>query len=60
MGKAKKIKVSQESRPMKIGLAEQIEEGRLAKSKDRKKIRLRNDEDEEVRNDFSVIKTYSF
>lgn len=49
MGKAKKIKVSKcDTRP-KIGLAEQIEDAKSVKSKDRRKVRIRKDEDEEVR-----------
>lgn len=50
MGKAKKIKVSKgESRPGKIGLAEQIEGEKVVKAKLQKKVRHRNDDDEEVR-----------
>lgn len=45
------MKVSKgESSLPKVGLAEQIEESKSAKSKNRQKIRLRKDEDEEVRN----------
>ena len=50
MGKAKKIKVSKgEKCEPKLGLADQIEEDKTAKMKTRKKVRIRTDEDEEVR-----------
>lgn len=47
MGKAKKVKVSGEKRPPKVGLADQIESDKTVKAKNRQKIRIRNDEDEE-------------
>ncbi|KAK0179739.1 hypothetical protein PV327_005461 [Microctonus hyperodae] len=48
MGKAKKIKVSKgQSRPEKVGLAEQIEGEKVVKPKLQKKVRLRDDDDEE-------------
>lgn len=48
MGKAKKIKISkvEKSQP-KVGLADQIVEEKTAKMKNRRKVRLRMDEDEE-------------
>lgn len=47
MGKAKKLKVSKgETKLPKVGLANQIEEEKTVKSKNRTKIRVRNDEDE--------------
>ncbi|XP_003700691.1 bystin [Megachile rotundata] len=47
MGKAKKLKVSKgETKPPKVGLANQIEEEKTVKSKNKHKIRIRNDEDE--------------
>ncbi|KAK0078995.1 hypothetical protein PV325_001862 [Microctonus aethiopoides] len=48
MGKAKKIKVSKgHSRPEKVGLTEQIEREKMVKAKLQKKVRYRNDDDEE-------------
>ncbi|XP_034948009.1 bystin [Chelonus insularis] len=48
MGKAKKIKVSKkEPETTKISLADQIEGDKIVKGKDRHKVRLRNDKDEE-------------
>ncbi|KAK2580720.1 hypothetical protein KPH14_011348 [Odynerus spinipes] len=48
MGKAKKIKVSAgEKRQPKVGLADQIEGDKTVKAKNRQKIRIRNDDDEE-------------
>lgn len=48
MGKAKKIKISKrDGQTSKVGLAEQIEGEKVVKSKDRRKIRSRKDEDEE-------------
>lgn len=50
MGKAKKIKVSKgEKNAPKVGLADQIEDDKAVKMKNRKKVRIRNDQDEEVR-----------
>ncbi|XP_031825525.1 bystin [Nomia melanderi] len=47
MGKSKKLKVSKgETKHPKVGLADQIEEEKTAKLKNRNKIRIRNDEDE--------------
>jgi len=47
MGKAKKVKVSKgETQRPKLSLADQIENE--VKPKNRQKIRLRNDEEEEV------------
>ena len=49
MGKAKKIKVSKkETGQPKIGLADEIEDDKIAKMKNRNKVRIRTDEDEEV------------
>lgn len=49
MGKAKKVKVSKGgTKDLKICLAEQIESGKVAKSKNRQKVRQRADEEEEV------------
>lgn len=49
MGKAKKIKVSKgEKNAPKVGLADQIEDDKAVKMKNRKKVRIRNDQDEEV------------
>ncbi|XP_043463652.1 bystin [Leptopilina heterotoma] len=49
MGKAKKIKVSKgEKNVPKVGLADQMEDDKAVKMKNRKKVRIRNDEDEEV------------
>lgn len=47
MGKAKKIKPSKIG--SKIPLEEDIESSKFARSKNRNKIRLRQDEDEQVR-----------
>ncbi|XP_034187076.2 bystin [Osmia lignaria lignaria] len=48
MGKAKKVKPSKgETKLPKVGLADQIEEDKTVKSKNRNKIRIRNDADEE-------------
>ncbi|XP_015596785.1 bystin [Cephus cinctus] len=48
MGKAKKLKASKgETNVPKIGLADQMEDDKLAKMKNRKKIRVRKDEDEQ-------------
>ncbi|XP_012221311.1 bystin [Linepithema humile] len=48
MGKAKKVKVSKgETKDSKIGLAEQIESEKVAKPKNRQKVRQRADEEEE-------------
>lgn len=50
MGKAKKVKPSKgETKLPKVGLADQIEEDKTVKSKNRNKIRIRNDADEEVK-----------
>lgn len=49
MGKAKKVKVSKgETKQQKVPLAEQIEDEKTLKSKNRNKIKIRTDEDEEV------------
>lgn len=47
MGKAKKIKPSRRA-GAKVALGDDIESSKYAKSKNRNKIRLRKDEDEEV------------
>ncbi|KAG7208630.1 hypothetical protein KM043_014837 [Ampulex compressa] len=48
MGKAKKVKVSKgETKHTKVPLADQIEEDNTAKPNSRKKIRIRNDDEEE-------------
>lgn len=48
MGKAKKVKVSKgETKQPKLALADQIEDDKIAKSKNRHKIRFRSDEDDE-------------
>ncbi|XP_076244398.1 bystin [Calliopsis andreniformis] len=48
MGKAKKVKVSKgETKQQKVPLADQIEDEKTVKSKNRHKIRTRHDEDEE-------------
>ena len=48
MGKAKKVKPSKgETKLPKVRLADQIEEDKTVKSKNRNKIRIRNDADEE-------------
>lgn len=47
MGKAKKIKVSKgETKQPKVALADQIEEEKSVKSKNRHKLRIRNDDDD--------------
>lgn len=56
MGKAKKIKVSKGDKNLpKVGLADQIEEDKTVKTKSRKKVRIRNDGDEEVRMKFILF-----
>lgn len=47
MGKAKKVKVST-SEKSKVGLADEIELAKTVRSKNRQKVRLRADEEEEV------------
>lgn len=50
MGKAKKLKVSRgDKMAPKVGLADAIEQEGIARMKDSKKIRFRNDAEEEVR-----------
>lgn len=46
MGKAERIKVSKNN--CKVSFSQQIEESQTVKSKNRNKIRFRNDEDDEV------------
>lgn len=49
MGKAKKIKVSKgETKEQKISLADQIEQEKAVKLKNRRKVRHRADDEEEV------------
>lgn len=49
MGKAKKIKVSRsEMEQPKMALGDQIEEGKIAKSKNRQKNRVRKENDDKV------------
>lgn len=49
MGKAKKIKVSKgETKEQKISLADQIEQEKAVKLKNRRKVRHRVDDEEEV------------
>ena len=49
MGKAKKIKVSKsEMKQPKMALGDQIEEGKIAKSKNRQKNRIRKEDDDKV------------
>ncbi|XP_017759269.1 PREDICTED: bystin [Eufriesea mexicana] len=47
MGKAKKIKISKgETKQPKTALADQIEEEKIVKSKNRQKVRIRNEDDD--------------
>lgn len=49
MGKAKKIKVSRsEMKQPKMALSDQIEKGKIAKSKNRQKNRVRKEDDDKV------------
>lgn len=49
MGKAKKLKASKgETKQQNVPLADQMEDEKTVKSKNRHKIRFRNDEDEKV------------
>lgn len=50
MGKIKKIKASQTAR--KVPLDQQIEDDRIAKQRNRNKVRIRKDEDDKVSSSF--------
>lgn len=51
MGKTKKLKPSQITK--KVPLEQDIEDAKFAKSKNRNKVRLRKDDDEQVRSIYS-------